>query len=84
MTSAQVVDGAHWNTRTEMICTFLATPTVVPPTVPATCVPWNWLHGAQPMPHGSKPQNARPTISWWFSRIPVSMMKARTVFAVFG
>src|SRR5687767_10230815 len=42
MTPDQEPDPAQSSTRTGTSVTCLATPHVVPPTVPATCVPWPW------------------------------------------
>src|SRR5262245_57066743 len=65
------------NTRTAYSITFLATPKVLPPTVPATCVPWP----LQSLPFcpsltASWPTDARPPNSLCEIRMPVSMMYA--------
>jgi hypothetical protein len=52
----------------------LATPWALPPTVPATCVPWPLQSSAVPPSTASWPLVARPPKSWWVVRMPVSMM----------
>jgi hypothetical protein len=53
----------------------LATPYVVPPVVPATCVPWP-LQSFVPFPSPTKsaPLPILPLNSWCDARTPVSMM----------
>ena len=67
------------STRTAWSVTCLATPYVVPPTVPATCVPWP-LQSFVPFPSPTKsaPLPTRPANSWCVARMPVSMMYAFT------
>ena len=62
------------STRTATRVTCLATPYVVPPTVPDTCVPWPLQSSALPPSTASKPVTARPANSEWLKRMPVSMM----------
>ena len=61
------------STRTPYNLTPLATPYVVPPIVPATCVPCP-LQSAVPPASALKAATARPPNSPCDSRIPVSMM----------
>src|SRR5262245_19493136 len=60
-------------TRTACSVTCLATPYVVPPTVPDTCVPCP-LQSFVPPPTSSTPFPTRPANSWCVARMPVSMM----------
>ena len=63
------------NTWTGTSCTCLAIPWIVPPTVPATWVPWPWQSRA--LPSGTMalyPGSSRPAKSGWSSQMPVSMM----------
>ena len=70
-------DPEPWQLRTRTACsvTCLATPYVVPPVVPATCVPWP-LQSFVPCPSPTKsaPLPTRPVNCWCVARIPVSMM----------
>src|SRR5690606_3768060 len=63
------------STRTGTRVTCLATPWTVPPTVPATWVPWP-LQSLVPRPSliAVYPAAVRPENCWWVVRIPVSMM----------
>ena len=65
----------QFSTRTACSVTCLATPYVVPPVVPATCVPWP-LQSFVPCPSPTKsaPLPTRPVNCWCVARIPVSMM----------
>jgi hypothetical protein len=62
-------------TRTAYSRTFFATPDVVPPIVPATCVPWP-LQSFVPFPSAIAvyAPEARPPKSMCVARIPVSKM----------
>ncbi|GAB3811010.1 hypothetical protein GCM10027605_50330 [Micromonospora zhanjiangensis] len=62
------------STRTPTSRTALATPYEVPPTVPATCVPWPLQSSAEPPSTASYPLLALPPKSLWENRMPVSMM----------
>jgi hypothetical protein len=66
-----------WQLRTRTACsvTSLATPYVVPPVVPATCVPCP-LQSFVPLPSPTKsaPLPMRPLNCWCVARMPVSMM----------
>src|SRR5207247_1867775 len=70
-----------WQLRTRTACsvTDLATPYVVPPVVPATCVPWP-LQSFVPFPSPTKsaPLPIRPENCWCVARMPVSTMYAFT------
>ena len=73
------------STRTATSCTCLATPKVVPPTVPATWVPCpSQSLASVSLSKASIPDVARPPKSGWLNRIPVSMMYACTFAAVDG
>src|SRR5262245_19674482 len=66
-----------WQLRTRTACkvTDLATPYVVPPVGPPTCVPWP-LQSFVPFPSPTKsaPLPTRPVNCWCEARRPVSMM----------
>ena len=75
MTPAFEPEPEQLSTRTAWSVTCLATPYVVPPVVPATCVPWP-LQSFVPLPSFTavKPFPIRPVNCWWLARTPVSMM----------
>ena len=77
MTPVVVPDPWQSRTRTACSVTCFARPYVVPPVVPATCVPWP-LQSFVPFPSltAVKPFPILPANSWWLARIPVSMMYA--------
>ena len=82
-TCADVPEPPSFSTRTATSFTSLATPNVVPPTVPATCVPWPWPSSAGvPTLTASKPSVTRPPSAGWSRSMPVSMMYACTLLAV--
>src|SRR4051812_11847756 len=63
------------STRTATSFTALATPYVVPPTVPDTCEPWPLQSTAvPPAVISSMPVEARPAYSVCVKLMPVSMM----------
>src|SRR5262245_39345086 len=68
----------QFSTRTATMLTFLATPYVEPPIVPATWVPWPWQSSAGPPSIASNPLVARPPNSWCVTRTPVSITYAVT------
>ena len=81
ITPLMVPEPLQSRTRTATRSTFLATPYVVPPTIPATCVPWPWQSWPfRPSATASKPTRARlrfdrgVRVNWrWVVRMPVSI-----------
>src|SRR4051812_35955374 len=78
MTPELVPEPLQLRTRTATIDTLLATPQVLPPIVPATCVPWPLQSSALPPSTASNPELARVPNSLWENRRPVSMTYAVT------
>jgi hypothetical protein len=75
ITPAKVPEPAQFRTRTATSFTSFATPYLVPPTVPATWVPWPLQSvESSSLSTVSRPWTARPAKSLWVVRMPVSMM----------
>jgi hypothetical protein len=79
MTPESEPEPSQPRTRTATRLTFLATPQVALPTVPATWVPWP-LQSSEPRPSliAEYPARARPPKLAWLTLMPVSMMYAVT------
>src|SRR5262245_1890652 len=78
MTCAYVPEPLQLSTRTAVRLTDFATPYVVPPIVPDTCVPWPLQSSADPPSISSTPLVARPPNCVCVKRMPVSITYAFT------
>jgi hypothetical protein len=76
-----LLEPEHWNTRTPRSSAPFATPYVLPPTVPATCVPWP-LQSCPLPPKPSYTLLARLPNWVCAVRMPVSMTYTRTPLPV--